>query len=64
MCLITLVGCISLDIAKEITQKEIDHNQFAKIECKKEVIVAICIVNQKDQISKYRCTNEVCNKIK
>ena len=58
------INCVSLDIAKEITSREIDHDITASINCEKSGTKALCTVTRKTKIEKFICTNEVCEKVK
>ena len=61
---LTSINCVSLDTAKEITSREIDHDITASISCEKSGTKALCTVNKKNKVEKFECTNEVCEKIK
>lgn len=58
------LNCVSLDTAKEITSREIDHDLTASISCEKSGTKALCTVTRKEKINIFSCTNEVCEKIK
>lgn len=58
------LNCVSLDVAKEITSREIDHDMTALIDCKKYGIKVLCTVIRKNKTEKYSCTNETCEKVK
>lgn len=58
------INCVSLDIAKEITSREIDHDITASINCEKSGTKASCTVIRKTKVEKFECTNEVCEKVK
>lgn len=58
------INCVSLDTAKEITGREIDHDMTASINCEKSGTKASCTVIRKTKVEKFECTNEVCEKVK
>lgn len=58
------INCVSLDIAKDITSREIDHDITASINCEKSGTKALCTVTRKEKVNIFSCTNEVCEKVK
>ncbi len=61
---LTSLNCVSLNTAKEITSREIDHDITASINCEKSGTKALCTVIRKTKVEKFECTNEVCEKVK
>lgn len=61
---LTNINCVSLNTAKEITSREIDHDITASINCEKSGTKVLCTVTRKEKINIFSCTNEVCEKVK
>mgnify|MGYP003487335237 FL=1 len=61
---LTSLNCVSLNTAKEITSREIDHDITASIDCEKSGTKALCTVTRKEKVNIFSCTNEVCEKVK
>ena len=61
---LTSINCVALDLAKEITSREIDHDITASISCEKSGTKASCTVIRKEKVEKFECTSEVCEKVK